>query len=79
MENMKIKSSEPKYYLGRSGKGLITSLILNTIKRPNKKKKAMYAINNVSLKDLSKIIKEFEYLLHEDYMQNRSKHETTDS
>ena len=33
LDKMKITSSEPKYYLGRSGKGLITSLGLNTIVR----------------------------------------------
>ena len=33
LDKMKIPSSEPKQYLGRSGKGLITSLGLNTIRR----------------------------------------------
>ena len=39
MDKMKISSSEPKYYLGGSGKGLITSLGLNTIIRSKKIKK----------------------------------------
>ena len=45
--------------LGISGKGLITPTGLKTIRIPNKNKKARYAITNVSLKDITKIIKEF--------------------
>ena len=60
--NMIITSSDSKNYLGRSGKGLITSLVLKANTRPKKYKKARYAIGNVSKKDLSKIIKEFEKL-----------------
>ena len=63
MDNMIITSSEQKYYLGRSGKGLITSLGINTNVRPKKYKKARYAITNVSMNDLSKIIKEFKNYL----------------
>ena len=37
---------------------MITSMGLNTIRRSKKKKKARYAIINVSLKEISKIIKE---------------------
>ena len=50
LDKIKITSSETKYYLGGSGKGLINSLGINTIVRS--KKKARYAINNVSMKDL---------------------------
>ena len=57
---MKTTSSEPKGKLERSGKGLITSLGLKTKERSQEYKKARYAIRNVSEKDLSKIIKEFE-------------------
>ena len=60
LDMMKITSSEPKYYLGRSGKGLITYLVIKTIRRQKKKKKARCAITNVSFKDLSKIIEEFD-------------------
>ena len=38
LKNMKITYSDPKYYLVRSGKGLITSLGLKTIVRSKKKK-----------------------------------------
>ena len=62
LDKVKITSSEPKDYLGRSGKGLITSTGLNTIGMSKKKKKARYAITNVNKKDLSKIIKKFENL-----------------
>ena len=59
---MKIISLEPKEYLGISGKGLIFSLGLKTIVRSKKNKKARYDITNVSMKDISKMIKEFENL-----------------
>ena len=58
-DNMKITSSDPKYVFGRAGKGLITSLGINTIGRSNTNKKLGYAINNASMKYLLKIIKEF--------------------
>ena len=77
--NMKITFSGPKYYLKTSIKGLIASLGLKTIVRSNKNKKARYAINNVIMKDLSKIIKDFEKLPYESYVRERPKHETTDS
>ena len=57
-DKIKITSPEPKDYLVISGKGLITSLGLKTIGRP-KKKKAMHSINNISMEDLSNIIKDF--------------------
>ena len=57
---MRITSSDPKYNLGRSGKVLITYMCLKTNVRTKKNKKARYDITNVSMKDLSNIIKEFE-------------------
>ena len=42
-----------------------------------KKKKARYAITNVSMTDLSKIIKEFENFPYEGYVRKRPKHEST--
>ena len=60
LENMRITFSEPKDYLGWLEKGLITSLGLKTNVRSKKYKKSRYAINNVSMKDISKIINEFE-------------------
>ena len=79
MDKIKIKYLETKEYLGRSGKGLITSLGLKTIIRWRKTKKEKYAITNISLKDVSKIIKESEKLLYECYMLKRSKHDPTGS
>ena len=49
---MRIKSSEPKDYLGRSGKGLITSLGVKANIRSDKNKQARYDINNVIMKDI---------------------------
>ena len=60
LDKIRITSSEPKDNLGISGKGLITSLGLKAKTRPYKYKKSRHAIGNVSMKDLSKIIKEFE-------------------
>ena len=76
---MKIISSESKDNLGRSGKGLMTYLGLKAKSRPKKHKKARYEIGNVSEKDLSKIIREFEKLPYENYERNRPKHEPTES
>ena len=77
-KKMNITSSELKDYFGKSGKGLITSLGLDPIRR-SKKKKAIYDITNISLKDLSEIIKKFEYLPYEVYASKRYKHVRTDS
>ena len=62
LDKMIITSSEPKDYLVRSGKGSITSPGLKTNVRLKKYKKERYAISNVSMKDISNIIKEFEKL-----------------
>ena len=62
LNRMETTSSESKGKLGRSGKGLVTDLALKTKLRSKKYKKARYAIGNVSMKDLSNIIKEFEKL-----------------
>ena len=79
LDKMKIISLGQKYYLGGSGKGLITSLGINTIRRPKKNKKARYAITNVSIKDISKIIKEFEDFTYEGYVGKSSKNVPTSS
>ena len=63
----------------RSGKGLITFLDFKAKLRPHKYKKARYAIGNVSKKDLSKIIREFEKSPYDIYDKKRPKHEPTDS
>ena len=78
MYKMRITSSKPKYYLGRSRKGLITSMGLITNVRA-KKKKARYNITNVSMKDLSNIIRDFEKFPFKGNVQKRPKHELTDS
>ena len=61
---MRITSSYPKNNLERSGKGLVTSLVLKTKARTKNYKKAMYAIIIVSKKDLSKIIRGFDKLTY---------------
>ena len=64
---MRITYLESKDNFGGSGKGLITSLGLKAKARPDKYKKSRYAIRNVSKKDLSKIIMDFEKLSYEIY------------
>ena len=51
---------------------MITSLGLKTILRSKKIKKARYAITNVSMKDISKIIKEFERFPYKGYVRESS-------
>ena len=63
----------------RSGKGLITSLGFKAKGSPQKYKKARYAIGNVSKKDLSKIIREFEKFEKLTYENKSPKQEPTDS
>ena len=62
LNKMETTSSESKVELGRSGKGLVTALALKTKARSKRYKKARYAIVNVSMRELSKKIKEFEKL-----------------
>ena len=57
LNKMETTSSESKGKLGRSGKGLVTTLDLKTKVRSKGYKKARYAIGNFSIKDLSNIIK----------------------
>ena len=77
--NIIITFSESKDKLGRSEKGLITSLYLKAKVRPHIYKKSRYVIGNVSKKDLLNIIREFEKLPYESYERKRPKHEPTDS
>ena len=58
---------------------MIISLVFKDKVRHNIYKKASYSIRNVSKKDLSKIIREFEKLPYESYEKKRPKHEPTDS
>ena len=46
---------------------------------PNKRKKARYAIGDVSMNDFSKIIREFEKLPYKSYERRSPKHEPTNS
>ena len=79
LDKMIITYSEPKYCLERSGKGLITSLVLKTIVRSKKNKKARYYITNIIIKYPSKIINYFEKFPYKNYVRKSSKHEPTDS
>ena len=79
LDKMKITSSESKGKLERSGKGLITSLGFKAKVRPQRYKKARYAIVNVSKKDISNIIREFDKFEILPYEKKMPKHEPTDS
>ena len=58
---------------------MITSLGFKTKARSHRYKKARYSIGNVSNKDLSNIIREFEIFEKLTSEKKRPKHETTDS
>ena len=77
LNKMKTKSSESEGKLGISGKGLVTALDFKTRVRSQKYKKAWYAIGNVSKKEVSKIIKEFEKIGKVPYVKRIPKHEPT--
>ena len=62
LDNIETIFSVSKVELERSVKGLVTALALKTKARSKRYKKARYAIGNVSMKDLSNKIKEFEKL-----------------
>ena len=79
MNKMKTTSSDSKGKSERSGKGLVTALYFKTKVRLSKYKKARYAIGNVSEKDLSKIIKDFEKIGKVPYVKSILKHEPTSS
>ena len=76
---MEATSSESKEKFKRSGKGLVTALDFKTKERLPKYKKARYAIGNVSKKDFSKIIKEFEKIGQLPYEKRIPKCEPTPS
>ena len=77
LENMEITSLEPKDYLVRSREGSITSLGIKTIVRSKKKKNSRYDINNVSMKDISNMMKDSEKFPYKGYVWKRPKHEPT--
>ena len=79
MDKMRIVSSEPKYNLGISGKWLIISIGLMAKAIPKKYKKARYAIGNFSMRELLRVIRDFEKLPHKTYEKRRPKHEPTNS
>ena len=57
---------------------MITSLGLKANVTPKKCKKARYDIVNVSMTNISKIIREFERLHYKGYVRKMPKHEPTD-
>ena len=74
---METTSSESKEKLKRSGKGLVTALDFNTKVRSPNYKNERCAIGNVSGKELSEIIKEFEKIWKPPYEKKKPKHEPT--
>ena len=83
IENMKITSSESKGNLRRSGKRLINSLGIKDKAGPKQgqqnTKRQGIQFGNVSKKDPSKIIRDFEKITYESYERKRPKCEPTDS
>ena len=58
---------------------MVTALALKTKARSKKYKKARYAIENVSMKDLSNKIREFKFFSKVPYVKRIPKHEPTSS
>ena len=75
LEKMETTSSESKVKMEVSGKWLVTALALKTKTRSTKYKTARYAIGNVSMKDLSNKIKEFEKFVKVPHLEKTPKHE----
>ena len=78
LNKMETTSLESKGKLGRSGKGLVTTLNLKTKVR-SKNKKARYTLINVSMKELSNIIKELETIVKVPNVKRIPKHEPASS
>ena len=76
---MKITSSEPKDNLGRSGKGIDYLSESQGQRMAKEIQKSRYAMGNVIMKDLFKIIREYEKLPYESYERKRPKHQPTNS
>ena len=76
---MIITYLESKDSRGISGKGLITSLVIKAKSIANKYKSSRYSIVNISMKDLSNIIRDFEKLPYKGYDRKIPKHEPTNS
>ena len=79
LDKMRIIYSKPKDNLVKSEKGLITSLGLKAKSRSKKYKKSRYSIGNVSMKELLKIIRDFERLTYESYERSITKHDPNNS
>ena len=79
LDKMIITFSKSKVKLERSGNGLITSLGFKAKIRPQKYQKSRYAIGNVSKKDLSNIITEFEKCEKLPFEKKKPKYEPTGS
>ena len=77
LDKMETTSSESKVKMKVSRKWLVTVLALKTKARLTKYKKARYAIGNVSMKDLSKKINEFENFVKVTHLKKTPKHEPT--
>ena len=77
LDKVETTSSESKVKMEESGKWLVIALALKTKARSTKYKKARYAIRNVSMKDLSNKIKEFENFDKVPHLKNTPKHEPT--
>ena len=77
LDKIETTSSESKVKMEVSGKWLVTALSLKTKARSKKYKKSRYAIRNVSMKDLSNKIKEFEKFVKVPHLKKTPKHEPT--
>ena len=78
LEKREVTSSGSKEYMGRTGKGLTTSLALRP-KRLNKKQKARFAITNITNQDFRKLLKKFKNSPYLGYKTKQFQNEPTES
>ena len=58
LDKREVTHTESKYYMGRPGKGLNTSMDLMK-KNPNKKQKARFSITEITNQDFRKLLNKF--------------------
>ena len=79
LDKMRIKSSETKDNFGKIREGVDYLSGSQGQKQVQINKKSRYAIRNIIMKELSKIIREFEKSPYKSYESRRPKHDPTDS
>ena len=78
LDKREVTSSESRYFMGRLGKGLTTSLTLST-KSPNNNQKASNAITGINNQYFSKLINYFNNIPYLGYKNKYFHNEPTEA